>query len=385
VGAALAHAHERGVLHGDVNPQNIFITDDGELRVLDFGASHGLLPNAGLSQRAIVATQGYASCQLLEGQHPDARDDLFAFACVAYVLLSGQHPFPRLTAVEACTQRVRPPRPPGLTGRQWRNLREGLRWERDRRPANVREWLDRFGLGAAAPHLPGLTALTNALPSRNNTGARAAAVIALFAVLAGGGYLALRNHASLARRVTSATPVVTRQEPPPPIVESAPVPRVNPAPPPASAARSTAAAPPPTPSPGAAAAPDRPSASATSTRTGNAGPGRIEMAADTVDVEPSDREARVTVRRRGNLRGGASFTWWTESGTAKPGRDFTPVIPTAETIADGRGSITLNIPVLSTPHGRSKSFFVVIDRNESGGGAALGARNLTMVTIQPSD
>jgi hypothetical protein len=109
------------------------------------------------------------------------------------------------------------------------------------------------------------------------------------------------------------------------------------------------------------------------------------MAADTVDVEPSDREARVTVRRRGNLRGGASFTWWTESGTAKPGRDFTPVIPTAETIADGRGSITLNIPVLSTPHGRSKSFFVVIDRNESGGGAALGARNLTMVTIQPSD
>jgi hypothetical protein len=109
------------------------------------------------------------------------------------------------------------------------------------------------------------------------------------------------------------------------------------------------------------------------------------MAADTVDVEPSEPAARVTVRRRGNLRGDASFVWWTESGTAKPGRDFTPVVPSVEHIADGRDRITLNIPVLSTPHGKPKSFFVVIDRNDSGGGAALGERNLTLVTIQPSD
>jgi hypothetical protein len=108
------------------------------------------------------------------------------------------------------------------------------------------------------------------------------------------------------------------------------------------------------------------------------------MAADTVDVEPTEPAARVTVRRRGNLHGDASFTWWTESGTAKPGRDFTPVVPGVEHIADGSGSITLNIPVLSTPHDKSKSFFVVIDRNDSAGAAALGARNLTMVTIQPS-
>ena len=108
------------------------------------------------------------------------------------------------------------------------------------------------------------------------------------------------------------------------------------------------------------------------------------MAADTVDVEPSDREARVTVRRRGNLHGDASFTWWTESGTAKPGRDFAPVIPSVEHIRDGSGSVTLNVPIFSTPHGNSKSFYVVIDRTDSGC-AELGARNLTMVTIQPAD
>jgi hypothetical protein len=108
------------------------------------------------------------------------------------------------------------------------------------------------------------------------------------------------------------------------------------------------------------------------------------MAADTVDVEPTDSAARITVRRRGNPHGDASFTWWTESGTAESGRDFAPVIPNVERIPDGRGSVTLNVPIFSTPHGKSKSFYVVIDRTESGG-AALGARNLTMVTIQPAD
>jgi serine/threonine protein kinase len=443
VGAALAHAHARGVVHGDINPQNIFITNDGELRVLDFGASHKLLRNAGLSQRAPVATPGYASCQLLEGQHPDARDDLFAFACVAYVLLSGQHPFPRRTAVQARAQRVRPPRPPGLTGRQWRVLREGLRWERDRRPANVQKWLDRFGLAAAAPHLPPLSALMNAPAPRNSMGVRAAAVIAMFAVLAAGGYWAVTNRDSLARLVTPAAPVVTHEEPPPPIAEPTPAPRANPTPAPTATARKataaskgtaaraaapmataptaaastvpaptaaaptatapvvaaaptaaaptatapTAAAPPtptPTPSPSTAAVPPRPSTSATSARAGNAGPIRIEMAADTVDVEPSDQAARVTVRRSGNLHGDASFRWWTESGTAKPGRDFTPVTPSLEHIADGSGGVRLIVPVVSMPRGKSRSFYVVIDQMESGG-AALGPRTVTMVTIQPPD
>jgi protein kinase-like protein/Calx-beta domain-containing protein len=442
VGAALAHAHSRGVVHGDINPQNIFITNDGELRVLDFGASHKLLRDAGLSQRAPVATPGYASCQLLNGQHPDARDDLFAFACVAYLLLSGQHPFPRLTAVEARAQRVRPPRPAGLTGRQWQVLREGLRWERDRRPADVQKWLDRFGLAAAAPHLPPLNALMNAPAPRKTGGVRAAAAIAVLAVLAAGGYWAATHYDSLVRLVKPATPVVAQQESPPPNTESAPAPRANPTPAPTATARKaaakatgakaaapmtttvstgattaitptaaapTAAAPTTTASRSAApmatastasaptvaastvvataptvAAPARPSTGETSVRAGNAGPIRVEMASDSVDVETSDQAARITVRRRGNVHGDASFTWWTESGTAKPGRDFYPAIPSVEHIPDGRDSVTLNVPILSTPRGNSKSFYVVIDRAESGV-AALGARNLTMVTIQPRD
>src|SRR6266404_4641949 len=241
VGAALAHAHSRGVVHGDINPQNIFITNDGELRVLDFGASHRLPRDAGLSQRAPVATPGYASCQLLEGQHPDARDDLFAFACVAYLLLSGQHPFPRLTALEARAQRVRPSRPPRLTGRQWQVLREGLRWERERRPADVQKWLDRFGLAGAAPHLPPLNALMNAPAPRKTGGVRAVAAIAVLAVLAAGGYWSVTHYDSLVRLVKPATPGATQQESPPPDSESTPAPRAVPTPAPKGAARSAGA------------------------------------------------------------------------------------------------------------------------------------------------
>lgn len=107
------------------------------------------------------------------------------------------------------------------------------------------------------------------------------------------------------------------------------------------------------------------------------------MAADAVDVFAADRAAHVTVRRRGNLHGAANFTWWTESGTAKPGLDFVPVMPHLDRIADGQASASLSIPVTDAPRSREKSFYVVIDQAE--GGAALGARALTMVTIQPPE
>jgi hypothetical protein len=63
--------------------------------------------------------------------------------------------------------------------------------------------------------------------------------------------------------------------------------------------------------------------------------------------------------------------------------DFVPVMPHAERIADGQSSTSLAIPVSDAPRSRPKSFYVVIDRAESG--PALGTRTLTMVTIQPPD
>jgi hypothetical protein len=94
-------------------------------------------------------------------------------------------------------------------------------------------------------------------------------------------------------------------------------------------------------------------------------------------------EAQVSVRRKGSLRGETSFTWWTESGTAKPGVDFSPVVPQIVHIGDGKSSVTLTVALSNAPHAQPKSFYVVIDQTE--GGAALAGRTLTMVTLQTPD
>jgi serine/threonine protein kinase len=402
VGAALSHAHSRGVIHGDINPQNIFITHDGELRVLDFSASHSLLADrrtgeSALSLRSPVATPGYASCQLLEGRPPDARDDLFAFACVTYLLLSGQHPFPRRTAIEARAQQLRPRRPPGLSGRQWRALEEGLSWARADRPPDIQEWLDDLGLRGAAPRLPRLPAVIKSQPVRDGNARRwAPAALVVVALLAAGGYWARnltkgRGPATPASQSSAPSAVPVTAAAPPAQPSTAPLQPANPSAAPLQAERPVAAPPQP-----AQSTPAQPAARqaavhtapapvpSASPRAAQSSPVRIEMAADTLDVPYGDARAHVSVRRRGSARGPALFTWWTEAGTGKPGVDFVPVMPHSARIEDGSSDADLTVAVVyAAARTEPKSFYVVIDQTESG--PAIGAHAQTLVTLLPRD
>ncbi len=111
---------------------------------------------------------------------------------------------------------------------------------------------------------------------------------------------------------------------------------------------------------------------------------RIELAADTVEVPLADPAARVLVRRTGNLRADAGFTWWTEPGTAKAGQDFMNVKAHEEHFEDGKAVANLFVPVVADPTRREpKSFYIVI--NDPSDGASLGKRTLTMVTIPASE
>jgi len=466
VGEALAYAHSRRILHGDICPHNVFITNEGDLRVMDFAVSHRQLQerwseHMELSKRSPVAAPGYASCQSLAGQSPDSRDDVFALACLSYVLLAGRHPFPNLSSIEAYAQGIKLRRPPRLSGRQWHVLREGLQWERERRPADVGDWLARFDLTGAALRLPSLSTLVNAAaPRRRNWLLRAAAVV-LLACAAAVGYWAATDYDSLSshvadwsEQVTSAidrvaSPAATAPAAAAPATSapatsvpatsapSAPAPTattpsastpsttapagtgraIDPAHPvvtPTRTAVAPAAATPPTPvmsatasrapqaatsAPASAMAPSflqgaKASAQATNVAARNT-PARasatgvarteqprIEFAADTVNVPASAASAQVTVLRTGSAHGKVAFSWWTESGTAKPSVDFAPVVPRVEHIDDGQGSVSLTIPVARTERSHPKSFYVVIDRTDTG--AALGKRTLTMVTLQPN-
>src|ERR1700722_13555887 len=201
IAAALAHAHAHGVVHGDLNPANIFITDDGELRVLDFGAAHDPLAGPPLlaqtrEEYTSVAAPPFVSCQLLQGGLADVRDDLYAFACLSYLLLAGKHPFGDRTAVEARDQRLRPARPSGLSRREWLTLRSGLAFDRKRRPAGVASWSKGFEQREAAPRLPLLPTLLHAsAPVRRSP--RASALLFAVLVLAAAGWWASRHIGSI--------------------------------------------------------------------------------------------------------------------------------------------------------------------------------------------
>lgn len=102
---ALAHSHASGVLHGDLKPSNVMLSEEG-VRLFDFGlgqAEAGILPGLPhLSRNRFDAwTLGYAAPELLEGQPLSARADMYALACVLYELAGGKHPFKRLASTEA--------------------------------------------------------------------------------------------------------------------------------------------------------------------------------------------------------------------------------------------------------------------------------------------
>ncbi len=188
VSGAVAYAHSRGVVHGDLNPANIFVTDSGEIRVLDFGASYRMsdflsIPVMDGEARSSVATPTFASCELLEGKGPTASDDVYALACISYVLLTGEHPFQCRNALAARKARQEPRRPPGLSYRHWRTLKAALSFDRRQRPADAQIWLDKFPLPATAPKLPPLPVLLAESPPPRSIGPWLSCV--LIAVAAG--------------------------------------------------------------------------------------------------------------------------------------------------------------------------------------------------------
>ncbi|WP_339456198.1 serine/threonine-protein kinase [Pseudomonas sp. EA_65y_Pfl1_P120] len=102
---AVAHTHARGVVHGDMKPSNVMVSEEG-VRLFDFGlgqAQEGVLH--GLPQlsreRFNAWTPGYAAPELLEGQPLATSADIYGVACVIYELAGGKHPFRRLPSTEA--------------------------------------------------------------------------------------------------------------------------------------------------------------------------------------------------------------------------------------------------------------------------------------------
>ena len=89
IARGLAHAHRRGVLHRDLKPANVFLTDDGRVKLLDFGLAH-LLGTRGVHG---AGTPAYMAPEQLRGEAIDARADVFALGATLFEAVSGMRPF----------------------------------------------------------------------------------------------------------------------------------------------------------------------------------------------------------------------------------------------------------------------------------------------------
>lgn len=152
MGSALAYAHERGFAHCDFKPGNVFLTDAGKVKVIDFGIAR-VFQKAEEDVDVTVfdpgslgaLTPAYASPEMLEHRDSDPRDDIYALGCITYELLTGHHPFNRMSALEARNAGMRPQRPPGLGRRQWRALQCAMAFEREARTPTVAQFLAQIG------------------------------------------------------------------------------------------------------------------------------------------------------------------------------------------------------------------------------------------------
>ncbi len=89
---AIAYTHRKGIIHRDIKPANVFITDDGDVKVTDFGIAR--VENSDLTQAGTsLGTPSYMSPEQCTGQPVDARSDLFSIGIVLYQLLTGEKPF----------------------------------------------------------------------------------------------------------------------------------------------------------------------------------------------------------------------------------------------------------------------------------------------------
>jgi serine/threonine protein kinase len=165
IGSALALAHRRGVVHADLKPGNIFLCRDGRAKLFDFGLGQS---GGGIARpqdedstvhylnRVQALTPGFASLAMLRGDAPSPTDDIYGLGLLAYLLLTGSHPFGGKTAEEADRAGLQPARPQDLGYRQWKVLRGALAHDPLRRPDTVEAFMSgltgpRYGIALRLP------------------------------------------------------------------------------------------------------------------------------------------------------------------------------------------------------------------------------------------
>jgi beta-lactam-binding protein with PASTA domain/predicted Ser/Thr protein kinase len=118
--AALEFSHRHGIIHRDIKPGNVMLTQTGQVKVMDFGIARALASGATTMTQtsAVIGTAQYLSPEQARGEPVDARSDVYATGCVIFELVCGHPPFVGDNPVSVAYQHVREdPRPPSSSNR----------------------------------------------------------------------------------------------------------------------------------------------------------------------------------------------------------------------------------------------------------------------------
>jgi len=112
---ALEAAHERGVIHRDIKPQNVLVTALGNLKVTDFGIARAASSVTSSASGAIFGTAGYISPEQALGEPVGPASDLYSLGVILYEMLTGELPFTADNSIAVCMKHVNePPLPPKI-------------------------------------------------------------------------------------------------------------------------------------------------------------------------------------------------------------------------------------------------------------------------------
>jgi serine/threonine protein kinase len=375
-GDALAYAHAHGVVHGDVKPGNVFLTDSGEVRLIDFGVA----PDSGRRDSSArpeapvppAATRAYASPEVLAGQPAEPRDDVFSLACVIHRMVLGRHPHGRHGVEPGDPAAAMPEHLASLGPGRAAAVSAAMSLARAGRPS-MAEFVRSLRMGgvpsapppveAAAVVAPPAAVAPSATPVAGRSRHMMLGVLAAAVALVVGIAIGRIDVPGLVEPMAARAP------------QPAPAPRPEAAPeaalPPSVAASSPAATPQTRTVRGEEPLARRPPAGP---------PGLVFFDAPRMVVSRRAVVAPIPLRHLSHGRRAVSVGWRTIDGSARSGRDFVGPQSGVESFVEGNSFRILYVPIVpSAIATRDRTF--TVELTGASAGAELGPTSRVEITI----
>jgi len=355
IGHAIAHAHERGILHGNLHPNNVTVTRSGMVRVSEFGQATAWLENIAITDDVVrdmppsPPEQRYRSPQQKNSVPTNAADDIYSLACIAFELLCGRTPDAQAHRAGA--------RKPGYAGhlsqQRWVALQRGLAEGRAQRGNDVRQWLVELDLSSAAIRLPSLADLETELFGGDQNILTKPWVLASMAIItlsvtAGIGWLwSNRAPSEPPEPISIATQAVPPGDPSPQPAAPTPVEAVQPS---GSVAQLSSDS-----------APGDDKVASSGSEASSAGLPIVSFSQSRYEIPPEASVATMSIRRQGSTAKRLVLQWFSIEGSAKSDVDYVRDGNTTIVLQPGQRVADIVVPLIKgEPRDRALWFDVRI-------------------------